>query len=538
MTCGKLAAMLQGRTVAWVAANRLLSAGIALVILAAAITFALATGGNDELKSRVTESGEKTEAAEQAGDEETAAGGSDTRGSASIGAPGGEAGSLIPGLPEGPQAAPCNPTKVNQTGVSDTEITIGQIITDNSQIPQQLKPVNEGLEAFVKLFNSAGGLCKRTLKLEYRNDNLNPATHQQDAQELANEVLAFVGNDSLLDFLDYERNPPFNPTVQGGGGYVPDVGGLAFGYGRSQSKWHAGVIGSVSPVLIGGGQFKYLIDEAKSAKKPCQKAGVVFLNEPTGASQDQASLGSIALEEKWGGNLGGEGTRMYGMNLVDDENAYGILVERMAADGMNCVFAYTDIQGSIRLVRAMNSRDYWPPDKCTRGPDCFRVAWVPFTVYDQKFIKDGGEGALNVSTFIPHIPLGEVSTPAVKVYLDALKQVSGARPSTFSIFGFASGLMLVEALQACPAAPTRDCLISSLRNMKDYTAAGLLGGTTPFRTTRATFDRYGTYDWKWIFYRSIALRVLDRNGRTDFTRLTPQTGFFEDTLKVARGAPG
>jgi hypothetical protein len=185
----------------------------------------------------------------------------------------------------------------------------------------------------------------------------------------------------------------------------------------------------------------------------------------------------------------------------------------------------------------MNTGGYWPPNKCTRvnKAQCFRVTWVPFTVYDQKFIRDSGEGARNVSTFIPHVPLTELNSPAMTTYLDAVKQISGARPSTFSVIGFASGIMFAEALQACPAAPTRDCLIKSVRSMKDFTAGGLLGGTTPFRTTRVTYGSYGTYDWKWIFNHTVALRVLDRNGKRDFYRLRPDTGFFKDTLKVARG---
>lgn len=537
MTCGKLTAMLQGRAVTWVSENRPLAAGVALVVVAAAIMFAIVTGGSeDELRSKVTESSADDATVE--GGEQGGPAGAGGRSSGKLGAPeSGESESLIPGLSEGPQAVPCNPVKVDAPGVTDTTITIGQIITDNSSIPQQLKPVNEGLEAFVKLFNSTGGLCKRTLELEYRNDNLNPATHSQDAQELADEVLAFVGNDSLLDFLDYQREPPFEPTVRSSdGSFVPDVGGLAFSYARSQSRWHAGVVGSVSPVLVGGGQFKYLIDEAKANGKPCTKAGVVYLNEPTRASEDQANLGRVALEQSWGGNLKSGNTQLYAANLADPEPAYRVLVDRMVADGMNCVFAYTDVQSSINLVLAMTNRGYWPPDRCS-GLQCFRVAWVPFTVYDQKFVRDVGDGARNVSTFIPHAPLSEVNEEAVRVYLGALEAIPGARPSSFSIFGFASGVMFVQALQACPQAPTRDCLIRSLRELQDFTAGGLLGGTTPFRTTRVTYESYGTYDWKWIFNRSILLRVLDRGGKRDFYRIRPDAGFFEDTLKVARGTP-
>jgi hypothetical protein len=143
-----------------------------------------------------------------------------------------------------------------------------------------------------------------------------------------------------------------------------------------------------------------------------------------------------------------------------------------------------------------------------------------------------------VSTFVPHLPLVESSRPAMRAYLDALKAVPDAQPSTFSVLGYASGAMLIQGLQGCREAPTRECLMGALRKMKDFTADGLLGGTTPFRTTKVTFDRYGTFDWKWIFASSVALRVGIKGGKRDFYRINPSSGFLADTLKVARGTPG
>jgi len=388
----------------------------------------------------------------------------------------------------------------------------------------------------VNVFNNAGGLCGRKLDLQYRNDNLNPATHSSDMQDLANSSLAFVGNDSLLDFTDYSRTPPFSPTIKGGGSYVPDVGGLAFAYGRAQSDWSAGVIGSVSPVLVGGGQFKPLTAEVAAKGHPCRKAAVVYLNEPTGASKDQALLGQAAVKASWGGGV--SSSKTYEAQLEQSEPIYESQVRQMITDGMNCVWAYTDLQGSINLVKAMYGQGVWPPDHCKLGPQCFQVAWVPFTVYDSKFITDGGPGALGVSTFIPHVPLSESNEGPVKAYLDAMKTVPGARPGTFSIFGFTSGLMLIQALEGCASSPTRTCLMDALRKMQDFNGGGLLGGTTPFKRTKATFSNYGDFAWKWIFYRSVGLRVEKHGSKTDFYRINPSSGFLNDTLHVARGTPG
>ncbi|HYZ92267.1 MAG TPA: ABC transporter substrate-binding protein [Actinomycetota bacterium] len=529
--------MVQRTPAGRIAENRFLAAGIALIVIAVAVTVAIVNSGNDDVGSSLTEPGSQAETTEgsdtSAGESGAKSDPQSTTGSGTVTAP-----ALIPGLPGSPSAKPCSPGKTDATGVTNDTITIGQIVTDSNQIPQQLRPAHEGLQAFINLFNESGGLCKRKLRLEYRNDNLNPATHNQDARELASRVFAFVANESLLDFLDYQRRPPFEPTVRGGEGFVPDVGGLAFSYGRSQSSWHGGVIGSVSPTLVGGGPYKFYMQEQKAKGTPCRKGGVVYLREPTGASEDQARLGQVSLEESWGGGLGRGNTQLYSANLLDPVPAYEALVDRMVADGMNCAFTYTDLQSSTNMAQAMNNRGVWPPDKCRRGNQCFRVFSVVLSVYDRKFIQDAGEGARSVSTFIPHVPLVETSNASMRAYLDALKSVRGARPSTFSILGFTSGVMFVQALQACPEAPTRKCVIDALHGMKNFTGGGLLGGTTPFRTTRATYGSFGTFNWKWIFDKSVIMRVADRNGKRDFYRVGPSTGFLTNVIHVARGSPG
>lgn len=248
-------------------------------------------------------------------------------------------------------------------------------------------------------------------------------------------------------------------------------------------------------------------------------------------------LFQAALQQSWGGDLGSGNTELYSANLVDPEPAYETLVERMVRDGVNCVFTATDVRSNVNLAQAMNNRGVWPQGKCKLGPQCFRVVWIPFSAYDATFIREAGDGALGVSTFIPHLPFAESGAAAMKVYLQAVNSTK-TKPSTFSVIGFASGVMFVHALQSCPAAPTRACVMNALRKMKDFNAGGLLGGTTPFKTTRATYDRYGSFNWKWIFNRSISMRVLDRGGKRDFYRVSPATGFFTDTLHVARGTAG
>lgn len=452
-----------------------------------------------------------------------------------------------PPVPGTKPLPPCTPGSSNETGVTKGEVKLGQIVTDSSTLPGQFRPAYEGLMAYAKLVNDGGGICGRRLSVEFQNDNSNPLTH--DYRSMAQRVFAFVANESLLDGEDYQTSPPFNPryTDNRTGGYVPDVGGLAFAYGRSQSAWHAGVVGSVSPVLIGGGQFRYFVDEARASGRPCRKAGVVYLVEPTGASKDQGLLFQAALEAPWGANLGPGSVHLYQAALLSPVLVYKGLVQNMVRDGVNCVFTASDLASNINLAKAMAQEGVWPPDTCSRGDECFSVFWIPFSAYDPEFIRDAGSGARFVSSFLPHLPLNETGNPAMRSYLDALTALArsdsrfgGAEPSTFSLLGFASGIMFGEALAACGGSPTRNCVMSYLRSMQSFTAGGLLGRITPFRTTRVNYGTYGTFDWKWIFADSVAVRVLGNEATLihRFHRVNPPGGgFFPDTLHVARGSP-
>jgi len=131
------------------------------------------------------------------------------------------------------------------------------------------------------------------------------------------------------------------------------------------------------------------------------------------------------------------------------------------------------------------------------------------------------------------------NSPAIQAYLDALKTVpNNAGPSGFSVLGFASGQMFVEALGNCGSAPTRNCVMDYLRNVKDFNAGGLVGPNTPFRTTKVrcgdcgSLNYSGTFDFKHIGNCTISVRVQGN----DFVRDGPP-GFACDTIKVARGEP-
>ena len=550
--------MAQRGWVGWLADNKAASAGIAvsLVIALIGVGVVAARSGNGKKK------GTSLQAGAEGATTTTAVGQVAPLGGTVTSVPGGQTGaSTGAAVPKGTKVAGtttggatttggstattpggCTPQDDKETGITRSDVRVGQIVSDVSQLPAQLKPNYEGLQAYVHMVNAQGGVCGRKIVIDYNNDQSNPATHHYSL--MIHKDFAFVANSSLIDSTDYQSDAPFNPTLKDNGEFVPDIGGLAYSYGRNQSPLFAGTVGSLSPSLTGGGMFRTMVNEAKTVPHgPCRNAGVVYLVEPTGASEDQGKLGQAALLQPWGANFGASHVKLYQASLAEPLTVYEQTVAQMIADGVNCVFTYSDLGSDINLVKAMENRGVWPPDKCT-GPTCFALTYVPFAAYDPKFIRDAGDASHSVLTFIPHVPVNETGSPAMQTYLKWLKTVPGAEVSTFSLIGWTSGEMFVEAMNACGGAPTRACVIDYWHKKQGYTAGGLLGAITPFKSTRVdcsggcgNFAGKGVYNFKWIFTCSVMLRVENRNGKVDFYRHTPATGYSCDTLQVARGKP-
>src|SRR5437870_10667953 len=128
--------MLQ-RPMTWVAENRLIAAGLALVLVAVVATVAILANRTPHVTSRLANPAETTSgsmhAGPSAGPLETAPtksgpGTAQVSSGSTIRAGGGI--SQIPGLQSSPPPTSCRPQSVKQTGVTNKTITVGQIVTD------------------------------------------------------------------------------------------------------------------------------------------------------------------------------------------------------------------------------------------------------------------------------------------------------------------------------------------------------------------------------------------------------------------------
>src|SRR5439155_23806562 len=113
----------------------------------------------------------------------------------------------------------------NETGITTGSVTIAEILSDVSQLPQQFRPTYEGLSAWADLVNHSGGICGRRIQITEQNDQALPNNYTSAYQAMSSQVVAFVATESLQDGAEYNSNPPFMPKDKdpNTGEYVPDV---------------------------------------------------------------------------------------------------------------------------------------------------------------------------------------------------------------------------------------------------------------------------------------------------------------------------
>ena len=212
----------------------------------------------------------------------------------------------------------------DETGVTDDEITIGQIVTDSSSIPQQFNPAHEGLDAFVQPLQP----CRRPVRTQAQArvpqrhvQSGDPRTGRRASSRTASSRSSATSRCSISSTTSSGRRSsrPFRGRrIVRPGRRWPRV--LVCRAGQSSLARRRDRQRVADPRRRRA--VPLLPTEAKAQGNPCKKAGVVYLQEPTGASEDQARVGAVSLEESWGAGLGADNTQLYAAGLFDSTLQY------------------------------------------------------------------------------------------------------------------------------------------------------------------------------------------------------------------------
>ena len=153
-----------------------------------------------------------------------------------------------------------------------------------------------------------------------------------------------------------------------------------------------------------------------------------------------------------------------------------------------------DWQDAAIFVENANTQNWHPGLIFSGGP-----------VYADQFISHAGGPAATNGIQIGQVYalyLGEDAdkVPAVKQFDTYVKKVNSSwSPDLYTLFGWASAEMFVQALKAAGPHPTRGSVMAQLRKITSYNANGLFGGSDPAaKTLTPCFVQAGIKNGKYV----------------------------------------
>jgi ABC-type branched-subunit amino acid transport system substrate-binding protein len=304
------------------------------------------------------------------------------------------------------------------------------------------------MEAFVSYLNAHGGICGRKVLLKIADDDLDASQNATATQSLVNSVFAMVGSDSGVD--------------EGGASAlqqsaIPDVGEAL-----SSQRFNLPNNFSPQPEPPGVNVAPYIYFKQRFPNAITHMA-VLGLNQPTAALETQGSVqGMESLGYKF----------VYSdLNIEPTQSDFSADAQAMKAAGAQGLVMlavgsfYADVARAIQEVGLQMPLESFSSN-----------------TYDPTFLADAGSAA-NGSILWSESALyqGEdaASVPMIATMDKWYEAVSGgALPDDFAVWGWMSGLLFVEGLNA-GGGLTRADLLNGLKQITSFDGDGLQSPADP-----------------------------------------------------------
>jgi ABC-type branched-subunit amino acid transport system substrate-binding protein len=350
----------------------------------------------------------------------------------------------------GVQAArTCSSAPVRNTpGVSASEIDVGNVSTLTGPVPGLFLGAQHGIEAFAQYIDSTGGICGRRLVVKSADDNLDASQNATATQSLANSVLAFVGSFSVDD--------------QGGAATlreddVPDIGEAL-----SPQRFDLPNNFSPQPQPVGWNLAPFIYFKQRFGPNVISHMALFIENNST--AQQQGFAQRDAMES-------------LGYKFIFEEDA----IEPTQSD-FSAEVAKMKSKGVKGIIFEATAQIY-----ADMAKDMYNVGFsVPFAnwgapAYDPAFTQGSGPGAngavLNQAEAM-YEGQDANSVPEVGLFDRYYQALYGGSPNLFAAFGWMSGELFVEGLDA-GGTPTRSALLAGLKTITKFDANGMVAENNP-----------------------------------------------------------
>ncbi len=354
-----------------------------------------------------------------------------------------------------PALAPTAAQNAATTGITAKSVTVGNVSIISGPVPSLFAGAPIGVKAYFDMINAEGGVNGRKLLVDSKDDAFSGQQNMTETQEAINSDFALVGSFSLFD--GYGCAALASDTA------VPDVSvTLDAGTNALPNDFSAQPLSGQETL----GPVQYY-------KKHYPKDMTV------GAIVSDVASAKTQMAQQFAGmkSLG------YKIAYVDDVNPlasdFTTDVINMKSKGVNAVdLTGIDWQDAAIFVENANTQNWHPGLIFSGGP-----------VYADQFISHaGGPTATNGIQIgqVYALYLGEDANkvPAVKQFDTYVKKADPSwDPDLYTLFGWASAEMFVQALKAAGPHPTRGSVMAQLRKITSFNANGMFGGSDPAAKT-------------------------------------------------------
>ena len=371
---------------------------------------------------------------------------------------GGAAGAAATGDPSANAAPEGGNGGATDVGVTADSITVANISILTGPVPGLFAGAPKGVQAYFAYQNSQGGVFGRQLKVEQQDDQFDCGVNKSLAEDDVNKFFTFVGSFSLFDGCsgDVIAAHPDVPDV-----HVP----LSPTAQKMPNNF------APQPVQAGGstGPFQYIKDKHPNA---IQKVGSLIGNVDTAkAGWDNAKY----VMESLGYHI------QYERIFQPTETDFTADIVQMKSQGVTLLTLSSADVKTMARVEAKAAQQNWHPE----------VTLLGAAGYDNTlFTLAGGNAALEGAyLYLPTaMYLGEDRSdiPEVDLFVSWMQQTNpGANLDLFTVYGWASAELFVQALKAAGPQATRAGVLSALQQIDKFDANGILAPGGPASKTPA-----------------------------------------------------
>lgn len=340
----------------------------------------------------------------------------------------------------------------DRTGVTAKSVTVGNVSILSYGL---FKGAPVGTQAYADYVNSTGGVNGRKLVVDPSNDQFQGAPNEQETQAAVQSDFALVGSFSLED--------NYGAKVLAS---HPGVSNVSVALSQVASDLPNTF--SVNPVRLGwplGGlnYFKQLYPN------DITHTGAIVSATPSGQATwtaEKQAMASIGYK-------------------VTDDPTYSITqsdftqeVVTMKNDGVKILFMEQLPQNFAgAVVQALNAQNFHP------------VVVLGAAAYSEAFVPSSGGAANADGTWLDQstaLYLGEDESvlPADQTFLHWVQVASpGFKPDLYTLYGWLSAELFVQALKKSGTDPSRGTLMQQLRKITTFTGGGLIAEVDPVAKT-------------------------------------------------------